>query len=478
MLFFVNSSAPEQNRFPPSGIDLVFLCLDDLVAFYVIGPQTKEEMKMIWDEKHECMSREHLEQLQLKRLKSVVRRVYKNVPYFREKLDALGLKPTHIKSLKDLQKLPFITKHELRETYPFGLFATPLRDVVRIHSSSGTTGKPVVAGYTKADLNLWAELMARTLTACGATADDVVQNAYGYGLFTGGLGIHYGAEKIGATVIPISGGNTKRQLMLMEDFGTTVLACTPSYSLQIAEVASEMGLDMSKIKVRVGVFGAEPWSDEMRAEIEQRLHIVAMDIYGLTEVIGPGVATECEKRCGLHIFEDHFIAEVIDPDTQQVIPAGETGELVLTCVTKQTFPVIRFRTRDIVKLDYAKCACGRTLARMNRVTGRTDDMLIIRGVNVFPSQIENVLVGIEEAEPHYQLVVRKEGPMDTLEVQVEVDQQLFSDEIKKLQQVERKIAHEINSLLGIGVKVTLVQPKTIERSMGKAKRVIDLRKEG
>ncbi|GAB4345436.1 MAG: phenylacetate--CoA ligase [Candidatus Abyssubacteria bacterium] len=433
---------------------------------------------MIWDEKHECMPRDELEALQLKRLKSLVKRLYANVPYFRNKLDSLHLKPAEIKSLKDLQKLPFITKHDLRETYPFGLFATPLRDVVRIHSSSGTTGKPVVAGYTRADLNLWAELMARTMTAGGMTADDIVQNAYGYGLFTGGLGIHYGAEKIGATVIPISGGNTKRQLMIMEDFGTTVLACTPSYCLQIAEVAEEMGLDMRAMKLRVGFFGAEPWSDEMRAEIEDRLHLKAMDIYGLTEVIGPGVAAECEHRCGLHIFEDHFLAELIDPDTCEPLPPGQVGELVLTCLTKQTFPVVRFRTRDIVSLNYEPCDCGRTFVRMARVAGRTDDMLIIRGVNVFPSQIESVLVAIEEAEPHYQIIVSKDGVMDTLEVQVEVDQRLFSDEIKKLQQVERKIAHEINSMLGINVKVTLVQPKTIERSMGKAKRVIDMRKEG
>jgi phenylacetate-CoA ligase len=433
---------------------------------------------MIWDEKYECMPREQLRELQLKRLKSVVRRVYKNVPYFRKKVDALGLAPADIKSLDDMQKLPFITKHELRETYPFGLFATPMKQVVRIHSSSGTTGKPVVAGYTRADLNLWAELMARTLTAGGATAEDIVQNAYGYGLFTGGLGIHYGAEKIGATVVPISGGNTARQLLIMEDFGVTVLTCTPSYSLQIAEVAEEKGLDMRKLKLRVGFFGAEPWSDEMRKEIEERLHLRAMDLYGLTEVIGPGVAAECEHRCGLHIYEDHFIPEIIDPDTGKVQPDGQTGELVLTCTTKQAFPVIRFRTRDIAKLEYGKCECGRTFVRMNRVTGRTDDMLIIRGVNVFPSQIEAVLVGIEEAEPHYQLIVRKDGPMDTLEVQVEVDQQLFSDEMKRLEQVERKIAHEIAGMLGIHAKVTLVEPKTIERSMGKAKRVIDLRKEG
>lgn len=433
---------------------------------------------MIWDEKHECMPRERLRELQLERLKSVVQRVYDNVPYFRNKLKELGLEPGDINSLDDLPNLPFITKHELRETYPFGLFAVPIEDVVRIHSSSGTTGKPVVAGYTRADLDLWAGLMARTMTAGGMTASDIVQNGYGYGLFTGGLGIHYGAEKIGATVIPISGGNTERQLMVMEDFGTTVLTCTPSYSLQLAEVAEEKGIDLSKMKLRVGFFGAEPWSDEMRAEIEQRLHITAMDIYGLTEIIGPGVAAECPNRCGLHIFEDHFIPEVINADTGESVPEGEVGELVLTCVTKEAFPVIRFRTRDIVSLKYDKCACGRTLARMNRVTGRTDDMLIIRGVNVFPSQVENVLVSVDEAEPHYQLIVRREGPMDTLEVQVEVNEELFSDEIKELQEVERKIAHKLNSALGVHAKVTLVQPKTIERSMGKAKRVIDMRKEG
>jgi phenylacetate-CoA ligase len=433
---------------------------------------------MIRDKKHECMPREQLQELQLGRLQDVVQRIYKNVPYSRDKMDGIGLEPADIKSLADLQKLPFITKHELRETYPFGLFAVPMKDVVRIHSSSGTTGKPVVGGYTRADLDLWAELMARTMTAGDVTADDIVQNGYGYGLFTGGLGVHYGAERLGATVIPISGGNTKRQLMLMEDFGTTVLTCTPSYSLQLAEVADEMGIDMSKMKLRIGILGAEPWSDEMRIEIEQRLHMRAMDIYGLTEIIGPGVATECEHRCGLHIFEDHFIPEIIDPDTAEVLPEGETGELVLTCVTKEAFPVIRFRTRDIVSLNYDPCECGRTLVRMQRVTGRTDDMLIIRGVNVFPSQVENVLVGIEEAEPHYQLILRKEGPMDTLEIQVEVSQELISDEIKALKEVERKIGHEIKSALGISGKITLVEPKSIERSMGKAKRVIDLRKEG
>ena len=433
---------------------------------------------MIRDKKHECMSREQLQELQLERLQDVVQRIYENVPYSRDKMDGIGLKPADIKSLDDLQKLPFITKHELRETYPFGLFAVPMKDVVRIHSSSGTTGKPVVGGYTRADLDLWAELMARTMAAGDVTADDIIQNGYGYGLFTGGLGVHYGAERLGATVIPISGGNTKRQLMVMEDFGTTVLTCTPSYSLQLAEVADEMGIDLSKMKLRIGILGAEPWSDEMRIEIEQRLHMRAMDIYGLTEIIGPGVATECEHRCGLHIFEDHFIPEIIDPDTAEVLPEGETGELVLTCVTKEAFPVIRFRTRDIVNLNYDPCECGRTLARMQRVTGRTDDMLIIRGVNVFPSQVENVLVGIEEAEPHYQLILRKEGPMDTLEIQVEVSQELISDEIKQLKEVERKIGHEIKSALGISGTITLVEPKSIERSMGKAKRVIDLRKEG
>ncbi len=432
---------------------------------------------MIWDEKHECMPREQLRELQLERLKAVVARVYGNVPYFRSKLDDTGLHPDDIGSLEDLQRLPFITKHDLRETYPFGLFAVPMEDVVRIHSSSGTTGKPVVAGYSRADLELWAELMARTLAAGGTTAADIVQNAYGYGLFTGGLGFHCGAERIGATIVPTSSGNTKRQVMIIEDFGVTVLACTPSYSLQIAETAAEMGIDTAGLKLRAGFFGAEPWSDEMRSEIEQRLHLSAFDCYGLTEIIGPGVAVECPEKCGLHISEDHFLPEVIHPDTGEVLPEGETGELVLTCLSKEAFPVIRFRTRDIVGLDLTPCACGRTTARMKRVAGRTDDMLIIRGVNVFPSQVENVLVAIDEAEPHYQLIVRKDGPMDTLEIQVEIAEKLFSDEIWRLEETQRKIEKEINSMLGIGAKVTLVGPKTIERGMGKAKRVIDLRKE-
>jgi phenylacetate-CoA ligase len=432
---------------------------------------------MIWDKEHECMPREQLRELQLERLKDVVARVYDKVPYFQSKLDDTGLHPHDIATLEDLGSVPFISKRELRETYPFGLFAVPIEDVVRIHSSSGTTGKPVVAGYTRADLDLWAELMARTMASGDTTAADMVQNAYGYGLFTGGLGFHCGAEKIGATVVPTSGGNTKRQVMIMEDFGTSVLACTPSYSLQIAEVIHEMGLTPDRLKLRVGFFGAEPWSDEMRTEIEERLRITTFDCYGLTEIIGPGVAFECLERGGLHISEDHFLAEVIDPDTGKVLPEGDTGELVLTCLTKEAFPVIRFRTRDIVTLAFDACGCGRTTARMNRVAGRTDDMLIIRGVNIFPSQVENVLVAIDEAEPHYQLIVRKEGPLDTLEVQVEVGERLFSDEIKELEETRRKIESEINSLLGIGARVTLVEPKTIERSMGKAQRVIDLRKE-
>jgi phenylacetate-CoA ligase len=431
--------------------------------------------KMIWDEKHECMPRELIEELQLERLKAVVSRVYNKVDHFRARLDEKGLHPGDIKSLDDLNNIPFIAKTDLRETYPFGLFAVPLEDVVRIHSSSGTTGKPVVAGYTSADLSLWAELMARTLTSGGVTRSDIVQNAYGYGLFTGGLGFHNGAERIGATVIPTSGGNTKRQIMIMEDFGATILACTPSYSLQIAEVASEMGVGDGRLKLRLGFFGAEPWSDEMRAEIEQRLGITAFDCYGLTEIIGPGVAVECPEKCGLHIFEDHFIPEIIDPDTGSVLPGGSTGELVITCLTKEAFPVIRFRTRDIVSLDYSPCACGRTHVRMNRVTGRTDDMMIIRGVNVFPSQIENVLMAFGEAEPHYRLILRKDGPMDTLEVEVEVAGNFFSDEVSRLHDTQSAIARELNTALGIGAKVTLVEPKTIERSEGKARRVVDLR---
>ena len=431
---------------------------------------------MIWNEKYECMPRKDLNELQLSRLKAIVYKVYDRVPFYRESFDKAGFKPDDLKSLDDLRRIPFISKKDLRDNYPFKLFAEPMSNIVRIHSSSGTTGKPVVAGYTQNDINMWAELMARSLMCAGANSNDIIQNSYGYGLFTGGLGIHYGGERMGATVIPSSGGNTKRQVMMLQDFGTTVLTCTPSYALYIGEVAAEeMGIDIRTLPLRIGVLGAEPWSDNMRKEIEIKLGIDAMDIYGLTEVLGPGVSMECEQKNGLHVFEDHFIAEIIDPDTCEPLPYGETGELVFTSLTKEAFPVIRFRTRDITSLNPEPCGCGRTVARMRRVSGRTDDMLIIRGVNVFPSQIESVLMEIEEVEPHYEIVVERKGSLDDLQLRVEVNERLFSDEIRKLEAVQKRIQNELESVLGISIKVTLVEPKTIERSEGKAKRVRDLR---
>jgi phenylacetate-CoA ligase len=432
---------------------------------------------MIWDEEFETLPREALEALQLKRLVATAERVYATVPFYKKKFDECGSKPSDIKSLKDLQRLPFTTKLDLRDNYPFGLFAVPMEQVVRIHASSGTTGKQVVVGYTRRDINTWAELMARSLAASGAQKNDIIHNAYGYGLFTGGLGVHYGAEKLGASVIPISGGNSKRQIIIMQDFGSTVLTCTPSYALFLAETAEEMGVDIKKLKLRVGVFGAEPWSEKMRDEIERKLNIQAIDIYGLSEVIGPGVSIECiEAKKGLHIFEDHFIPEIIDPQTGKVLPYGEKGELVFTTITKEAFPLLRYRTRDISVLYPQPCKCGRTHLRMERVSGRSDDMLIIRGVNVFPSQIESVLMTIKGVEPHYLLIVDRQGNLDTLEVHVEVNESGFSDEVKDLQTLGRTIEKEIKDLLGVNAGVKLVEPKTIQRSEGKAQRVIDKRK--
>ncbi len=432
---------------------------------------------MIWNDEFETLPREALVALQAKRLRDLVERVHGAVPFYRKKLADAGYKPGDVRGLDDLSRLPFTTKDDLRETYPFGLFAVPMERVVRVHASSGTTGKPTVVGYTRRDIDTWSELMARTLSCGGTTKGDVVHNAYGYGLFTGGLGAHYGAEKIGAAVIPVSGGNTKRQIMLMQDFGSTILLCTPSYALNLAEVMAEEGVDPETLKLKCGLFGAEPWTESMRAEIERKLKIAALDIYGLSEVIGPGVASECiEEKHGLHVFEDHFIPEIIDPKTGKVLPYGEVGELVFTTVTKEAFPVIRYRTRDISRLTLTPCACGRTLVRMDRISGRTDDMLIIRGVNVFPSQIESVLMTIEGVEPHYQLIVTREGSLDVLEVQVEVNESVFSDQIKGLETLAKKIEHEIKDLLGVSCKVKLVEPKTIQRSEGKAKRVIDKRK--
>ncbi|MEW6448094.1 MAG: phenylacetate--CoA ligase [Bacillota bacterium] len=429
----------------------------------------------MWNAEVECMPREKLRALQLERLKATVRRVYEQVPYYRTKFKEAGLEPADIKSLDDLALLPFTAKEDLRNNYPFGLFAVPLNKIVRVHASSGTTGKPTVVGYTREDIDSWAEMTARSLGSVNTTPEDVVQVSYGYGLFTGGLGLHYGAERIGAAVVPTSAGNTKRQIMLMQDFGTTVLCCTPSYALYISEVLRESGIPRNSLKLRAGVFGAEPWSDNMRREIEDKLKIDAVDIYGLSEVIGPGVACECLNKDGLHICEDHFIPEIIDPETGRVLPPGQYGELVFTTITKQGFPVIRYRTRDITMLYDSPCPCGRTHVRMARIAGRTDDMLIIRGVNVFPTQVESVLLSIGQTEPHYLLVVDREKALDTLEVWVEVSEELFRDEVKGLEALERRIHDEIESVLGISVKVKLVEPKTIQRSEGKAKRVWDKR---
>jgi phenylacetate-CoA ligase len=437
----------------------------------------QEGERMIYDVEFETLPREALEAIQLRRLRAVLERVYAVVPFYRSSFQDAGITPADIKTLKDLQRVPFTTKQDLRDNYPFGLFAVPMDNVVRIHASSGTTGKPTVVGYTARDIQTWSELMARALAAGGATRGDIIHNAYGYGLFTGGLGVHYGAERLGASVIPISGGNTKRQIMIMKDFGPTILTCTPSYALYLAEVAIEMGIGFGDLKFKSGLFGAEPWSQQMREEIERKLHLDAVDIYGLSEVMGPGVAVECvEAKRGLHIFEDHFIPEIINPETGEVLPYGEIGELVFTSITKEAFPVIRYRTRDITSLNLEPCTCGRTHLRMTRVSGRTDDMLIIRGVNVFPSQIESVLMEVEGVEPHYQLLVDREENLDVLTVLVELGEQTFSDEVKQLQNLERKIAKNIKEYLGVSAKVKLVEPKTIERSEGKAKRVIDNRK--
>ena len=430
---------------------------------------------MYWNEEMECMPRHQLEELMLRRLKETVFRVYAFVPSYREKMDAAGIKPYDIQTLDDLKYLPFTTKQDLRDNYPFGLFAVPMSEVVRIHSSSGTTGKPTVVGYTRKDLYTWSELMARALTCAGATRHSIIQNAYGYGLFTGGLGVHYGAELIGASVIPSSGGNTKRQIMLMQDFGTTVLTCTPSYALYMYEVMTEMGVSPKDLKLRAGIFGAEPWSENMRREIENKLGIDAYDIYGLSEVIGPGVAIECQYKKGLHIFEDHFIPEIIDPATGEVLPPGEEGELVLTTITKEAFPIIRYRTRDLTSLNYEACPCGRSHVRMKKVLGRSDDMIIVRGVNVFPSMVESVLLTIAGVEPHYLLVVDRVGNLDELEVWVEVSEQFFSDQVRKLEELGRTIQKELENALGILVKVRLVEPKSLERFEGKAKRVLDRR---
>jgi len=431
---------------------------------------------MIWNEKAETLSLDEMRKLQTERLQDLVKRVYENVEFYKEKMDELGVKPEDIKDISDISKLPFTTKTDMRDVYPLGLLATTQEQIVEIHASSGTTGKPVIDAYTQNDVDIWSEVMARTLAMGGTTKEDIVQNAYGYGLFTGGLGAHYGAREIGATVIPISGGNTQRQLSIMQDFGSTVLTCTPSYSLYLAEAGKEAGIDFKKLPLKAGFLGAEPWSDAMREEIEKKLSIKAYDIYGLTEIIGPGVASECEEQNMLHINEDHFYPEIINPETGEVLPDGETGELIFTTITKTGTPIIRYRTRDLTYLERSKCGCGRTTVRMHRLFGRTDDMLIIRGVNVFPSQIEEVLLKSEGIEPHYHIIVDRKDQLDTIELQVEMDESLFSDEIKNIEKIAHKISDDIHSALGIGVKVKMVEPKTIARSEGKAKRVTDKRK--
>lgn len=432
-------------------------------------------MNNIWDPTHECMPREELEQLQIERLQATMNRAYKNVACYRKKFTELDINPEDIQSLSDLSRLPFTTKEDLRVNYPYGMFAVPLREVVRIHSSSGTTGKPTVVGYTKNDIRTWSNLVARVLTAAGVTGDDVVQIAFGYGLFTGAFGLHYGAEALGASVIPMSAGNSDKQIMIMQDYKTTALVCTPSYAVTIADKMEEMGINPKSLSLKFGLFGAEPWSEAMRREIENRLGIIATDNYGLSEIIGPGVAGECRHKRGMHIFEDAFIPEIIDPDTGKQLPPGSVGELVLTTLNKEAFPMIRYRTRDITSLDYSACECGRTMVRMKKTMGRSDDMLIIKGVNVFPSQIEEVLFAIEGCEPHYQLVVDRKGAMDVLEVCIEVTENIFFDEMKKQRAFLEKIEKKIDSVLGVGVTVKLVEPKSIPRHEGKACRVIDKR---
>jgi phenylacetate-CoA ligase len=430
----------------------------------------------VWNPEYETMTRESLAALQLRRLQSTVAWVYERVPLYREVLDSRGVKPRDIRSLDDISKLPFTDKTALRDTYPYGMFAVPLEQVVRVHSSSGTTGKPIVVGYTKGDLNTWSELTARIASAAGVTAADRVQMAFLYGMFTGGWGMHYGIERVGATVFPAGSGNTERQLMMMQDFGTTALVCTPSYALYIAEVAEKAGVDIRSLPLRVGLFGGEPSGEGMRDEIERRLGILATDNYGLSEVMGPGVSGECEHQCGLHMAEDHFLFEIVHPETGESLAEGEEGELIITTLTKEAFPVVRYRTHDLTTMDSSPCACGRTLARMRKVRARTDDMLIIRGVNVFPSQIEDALFQIEGIEPHYVIVVDREGAMDDLEVRIEVAGEIFSDVMADMVAFTKRVGERIYSVIGLHAKVTLVEPGTIERTVGKARHVIDKRR--
>ena len=430
---------------------------------------------MIWNQSVECMSSDQMHSIQSERLVKLVDYVYSNVKFYRKKMQAVGITPSDVKSIDDLSLLPFTTKDDLRDNYPFGLFAVPNSEIVRIHASSGTTGKATVVGYTRQDLEIWSECVARCMTMAGISKDDIIQIAYGYGLFTGGLGAHDGAQKIGATVVPMSTGNSKKLTTMMIDFGATAIACTPSYLLHISEVLAEEGL-LDKIKLKAAICGAEPWTEKMRHEIESRLNIKAYDIYGLSEVMGPGVACDCDYHAGLHVCEDHFYPEILDSATLTPVAEGVTGELAFTTLTKQGIPLIRYRTKDLTSIDRSTCQCGRTSARISRFKGRVDDMLIIRGVNVFPSQIEAALVEVEEVTPHYMMIVDRVNNLDTLEVQVEIDQRFYTDEIRVIEALTKKIAHVIQQALGISAKVKIVEPQTLLRSQGKAVHVIDNRK--
>jgi phenylacetate-CoA ligase len=435
------------------------------------GPIMSEDLHL-----RDFLKRPDLERLQLHRLRDTLARVTSRVPFYREQFARHGVSPEDLRTLGDLRRFPFTVKNDLRDHYPFGLFAADLAEVVRIHASSGTTGKPTVVGYTRDDIGVWSEVMARTFLCIGIRPGDVVQNAYGYGLFTGGLGAHYGLERLGCTVIPMSGGQTEKQLLVMKDFGVTAICCTPSYFVHLMEEAAKIGMPIPGTRLRRGIFGAEPWSEGMRERIERESGVSAFDIYGLSEVIGPGVSSDCEAKAGMHIFEDHFLPEIIDPASGEVLPPGQEGELVFTTISKQALPLIRYRTRDITSLHYETCACGRTLVRMAKVMRRSDDMLIIRGVNLYPSQIESVLLEMEGTQPHYLLVITREGAMDDLEVRVEVTSAVFSDEVRVLEALRRRIHEKIKQLLGLSAKITLVEPGSIERSVGKARRVLDQRK--
>lgn len=430
---------------------------------------------MYWEAEKECIDRASLKQLQLERLQSTVLRVYMNVPFYRKKFDTLGIDPDAFRSLEDLSRLPFTSKDDLRMSYPYGMFAVPLREVVRVQASSGTTGMPTAVGFTRNDIKNWSNLAARILTAGGVTQNDIVQIAFDYGLFSGALGLHYGAERIGASVIPISGGNTRRQIKIMQDFKTTALMCTPGYALAIADTIFEMDINVNSLSLKYGLFGAEPWSETMRRELQEKLKIIATDNYGLTEVMVPGVAGECLERNGLHINEDHFFVEVVDPETLEPLPEGKTGELVITTLTKEAFPVIRFRTRDLTSLTLEPCACGRTLVRMSKVMGRTDDMIKIRGVTVFPSQIESALYEIQGGEPHFQIVLERKAAVDVLTVLVEVSESIFFDQVKKQKDFIERIKSRVESEIGVSVEVKPVEKKTLDRFEGKTKRVVDKR---